>query len=67
MNPLTTAFKVLTQADDYIRMAAMTLLAWLTATYFNFPQPFFAIIIVIGIAIDVHNIFNNFIQKKPIN
>jgi hypothetical protein len=58
--------KFLTTIDDYVRLAARTLLALIICYWLHITGIWFTLVVAIGIAIDVHDIVSNALEGKPI-
>jgi hypothetical protein len=57
-------FKVLFVIDDFFRAFVMTLLTSAFVSYYNIGGIFFIILILLGLAIDIHDLFETFSQGK---
>ena len=58
--------KFLTTIDDYIRLVTMTFIAFLIAKTLNLSGFSFAVIVAIGIAIDIHDVVAKIAEGKPL-
>lgn len=56
----------LTTIDDWIRLGTMTLVALVIANLLNLSGLAFTLLITIGVAIDVHDIWVKAVEGKPI-
>ncbi len=63
---LLRSTKFITIIDDYVRLATMTILAFLLASFLDLSGLLFAVVVGVGFLIDVHDIAENLAESKPI-
>lgn len=59
-------FKILFVIDDFFRAFVMTILISVLLSYFNIGGVFFFLLILLGMAIDIHDLYETFSQGKLI-
>ena len=57
-------FKILFVIDDFFRAFVMTILFSVMLSYYNIGGIFFFIILLLGLAIDIHDLYETFTQGK---
>ncbi len=58
--------RFLTTIDDWIRLGTMTIIAIIAGNLLDLSGLAFTLLLAIGVAIDVHDIWVKAVQEKPI-